>query len=101
MTCDEGPPNSAFHLTAGSRSLARPQVNASVRGHEATLWGNEMSRSEGRLMRLLVLSTVCLAELPFGAYGDSLQDRLFGTWTLVSLTRVVGDVEEPGMLGRE
>ena len=52
-------------------------------------------------MQLLVLSTACFALMPPSAYGQSLREQLLGAWTLVSLTRLVGDVEEPGMLGRE
>jgi Lipocalin-like domain len=60
-----------------------------------------MSSSGRRLVQLLVLSTACFALMPPSAYGQSLREQLLGAWTLVSLTRFVGDVEEPGMLGRE
>ena len=59
-----------------------------------------MSGSVGRLVQLLVLSAACFALTPPSAYGQSLREQLLGTWTLVSLTRLVGDVEEPGLMGR-
>jgi hypothetical protein len=37
--------------------------------------------------------------VPVAAYGQSLKERLVGTWTLVSWTRVVDDVEHPGLFG--
>jgi len=60
-----------------------------------------MSSSGRRLVQFLVLSTACFALMPPSAYGQSLREQLLGTWTLVSLTRLVGDVEEPGLMGRE
>jgi hypothetical protein len=60
-----------------------------------------MSSSVGRFVQLLVLGAVCCALTPPSAYGQSLREQLLGTWTLVSLTRFVGDVEEPGLMGRD
>ncbi len=60
-----------------------------------------MSSSVGRLVQLLALSAACVALTPPSAYGQSLRDQMLGTWTLVSLTRFVGDVEEPGLMGRD
>ena len=35
------------------------------------------------------------------AYAQSLKEQLVGTWTLVSMTRVIDDTEQPGLLGRD
>jgi hypothetical protein len=50
---------------------------------------------------LLALCAACFGLVPPSAYGQSLRDQLLGTWTLVSWTRIVGDLEEPGLLGRD
>ncbi|HJY77631.1 MAG TPA: lipocalin-like domain-containing protein, partial [Burkholderiales bacterium] len=44
--------------------------------------------------RSMVL-VLCLAALPSAAYGQSLRDRLVGTWTLVSWGTLSGGVEVP------
>jgi len=58
----------------------------------------DMPKSVRRLT-LLALWAACLA--PSSVYGQSLREQLLGTWTLVSWTRVVGNVEEPGLLGQD
>jgi lipocalin-like protein len=50
-------------------------------------------------MLLALWAACCL--VPSSVYGQSLREQLQGTWTLVSWTRVVGTVEEPGLLGQD
>lgn len=38
---------------------------------------------------------------PLSESTQRLSDRIVGTWTLLSWTRFVGSVEEPGLLGRD
>ena len=52
-------------------------------------------------VRCLALCAACVGLLPPSAQGQSLKEQLLGTWTLVSWTQLVGDVEEPGLLGRD
>ena len=59
-----------------------------------------MPRSRRRFMHFLALAA-CVGLVPPPAHGQSLKEQLLGTWTLVSWTQVVGDVEEPGLLGRD
>jgi hypothetical protein len=56
-----------------------------------------------RVMQGLALSVACIGIglMPPSAHGQSLKQQLAGTWVLVSWTQVVGDVEEPGLLGRD
>ena len=54
-----------------------------------------------RFILFMVLGAACLGVVPAAAHGQSLKEQLLGTWTLVSWTQVVGDVEEPGLLGRD
>ena len=56
-----------------------------------------MSRSARGVMHTLALFVACAGVVPVPAYGQSLKERLVGTWTLVSWTRVVDDVEQPGL----
>ena len=60
-----------------------------------------MLRSLRRVMQGLALSAACIGLMPLSAHGQSLKQQLRGTWVLVSWTQVVGDVEEPGLLGRD
>lgn len=55
----------------------------------------------GSFVRSLILCAACVALAPPSAYGQSLKEQLSGTWTLVSWTRVVGETEEPGLMGRD
>ena len=54
-----------------------------------------------RFVQCLALCAACVGLVPPSAQGQSLKEQLLGTWTLVSWTQVVGDVEEPGLLGRD
>jgi hypothetical protein len=60
-----------------------------------------MPSSISRLVQLLALCGACAVMVPPSVYGQSLKEQLLGTWTLVSWTRVAGDVEEPAFLGRD
>lgn len=60
-----------------------------------------MPTSLGSFVRSLVLCAACAALAPPSAYGQSLKEQLSGAWTLVSWTRVVGETEEPGLMGRD
>lgn len=54
-----------------------------------------------RFVQCLALCAACVGLVPPSAQGQSLKEQLLGTWTLVSWKQVVGDVEEPGLLGRD
>lgn len=60
-----------------------------------------MPTSLGSFVRSLVLCAACAALAPPSAYGQSLKEQLSGAWTLVSWTRVVGETEEPGLMGQD
>ena len=60
-----------------------------------------MPSSHCRFIRFLALSALCVGLVPASAHSQSLKEQLLGTWTLVSWTQVVGDVEEPGLMGRD
>ena len=60
-----------------------------------------MFRSVRGVVQTLALCVACAGLVPGPAYGQSLKERLVGTWSLVSETRVVDDVEQPGLLGRD
>src|SRR5262250_487573 len=48
-----------------------------------------------RLAESSIVLGLCLAALSNAAYGQSLRDRLVGTWTLVSWGTLSGGVEVP------
>lgn len=58
-----------------------------------------MPRFVRRLIHSLVLCAACVGLMSPSAYGQSLKEQVLGTWTLVSMARVVDDVEQPGLLG--
>ncbi len=60
-----------------------------------------MPRSVRRFMQSVALCVACAGLVPPSAYAQSLKEQLLGTWTVVSWTRVIGDVEEPGSWGRD
>ncbi len=60
-----------------------------------------MPGSVRRFVPLLALCVVGAVLVPPSVYGQSLREQLLGTWSLVSWTQVIGDVEEPGFLGRD
>src|SRR4030095_4434307 len=47
-----------------------------------------------------IVLVLCLAALSGAAYGQSLRDRMVGTWTLVSWGTLSGDVEVPVPMGK-
>jgi hypothetical protein len=47
------------------------------------------------------LLALCAVLVPSPLYAQSLREQVIGTWTLVSWTRFVGDVEEPLSFGRD
>jgi len=47
-----------------------------------------------------IAMVLCLALLSTAAYGQSLRERLVGTWTLVSWGILSGDVEVPMPMGK-
>jgi hypothetical protein len=60
-----------------------------------------MLRSVRHVVQCLVLCAACVGLVPPVAHSQFLKEQLVGTWALVSWTQVVGDVEEPGLLGRD
>ena len=60
-----------------------------------------MPTSLGSFVRSLLLCAACAALAPPSAYGQSLKEQLSGAWTLISWTRVVGETDEPGFMGRD
>ena len=60
-----------------------------------------MPRSVRRWLQVLTLCCVCVGLVSPSAYGQSLKEQVVGTWTLVSMGRIVDDVEQPGLLGRD
>ncbi len=60
-----------------------------------------MPRSVQRLIQSLALCAACLGLVTPSAQAQTLKAQVLGTWTLVSMTRVVDDVEQPGLLGRD
>ena len=65
------------------------------------LKGDEMTRSVRCAVQALVLCLGYFSLEASSAYGQSLKEQLVGSWTLVSMTRVIDDTEQPGLLGRD
>jgi hypothetical protein len=60
-----------------------------------------MPRSVRCAVQALALCVGYFCLVTPSAYAQSLKEQLVGTWTLVSMTRVIDDTEQPGLLGRD
>ena len=60
-----------------------------------------MIRALRSFVQCLALCVAAVGLVPPSAHAQPLREQLLGTWVLVSWTQMVGDVEEPGLLGRD